>query len=82
MVKFRVVGGNTSKPGSFPSAALLGNLIVRSVLNRLTGQREVIEKLYYYCGGSLISRWRILCQLGSLALFYNLHKVVFVHTGI
>jgi hypothetical protein len=52
----RVVGGNTTKPGTFPSAALLGRMVKERVVDSFAGTIQIKEKLRYICGGTLINR--------------------------
>ena len=51
-----VVGGKTTKPGTFPSAALLGRMGRVRERDSWTGQYKVVDKLRFFCGGTLINR--------------------------
>jgi hypothetical protein len=50
------VGGKTTKPGTFPSAALLGRMVKEGVVDSWNGQIQIQEKLRFFCGGTLINR--------------------------
>jgi hypothetical protein len=53
----RVVGGQTTKPGTFPSAALLGRMELVEQKHVYDHTRtELVSVLKFRCGGTLINR--------------------------
>jgi len=51
------VNGNTTKPGSYPSAALLGWEESIDIRHPFTGALSKGKKVTYVCGGTLINRY-------------------------
>jgi hypothetical protein len=51
------VNGNTTKPGTYPSAVLLGRVEIIDVKDPFVpGVVSKVEKNKYICGGTLINR--------------------------
>lgn len=57
----RIVGGEKTKPGTYPSAALLGyRTQERKKSPFQLGIFDLVDKLKYFCGGTLINRWYVI----------------------
>ena len=53
----RIVNGQTTKPGTYPSAVLLGRVeIIEKKDPFVDGVVTKVEKNKYICGGTLINR--------------------------
>ena len=58
----RIVGGKTTKPGTYPSAALLGRMELvneKDPFNPLSVKK--VSKLKFTCGGTLINGYVKIC---------------------
>jgi hypothetical protein len=53
-----IVGGNDTKAGEFPWAALVGT--TKRYIDRANGKREKKQKTRWGCGGILINQWFVL----------------------
>ena len=60
-VTSRIIGGKTTKPGTYPSAVLLGRMDLVEGIDPFNPLRTIkTPKLKYSCGGTLINRWYVL----------------------
>lgn len=56
----RIIGGENTKPGTYPSAVLLARVDVVDEQDKWSLVIKKVEKRKYICGGTLINRWYVL----------------------